>query len=279
MKLASFEIASTPSYGVVVDGGIVDLGQRLPLAPDIATLLATGLETAREFTAARPDHTFAELSWSPVIPAPGAIYCIGLNYRAHVEEVGRPLGDWPTVFIRVAGSQIGHLAPIIRPRVSRELDFEGELALIIGQGGRYIDRANALDHIAGYSLYNDASIRDFQRHSGQYTAGKNFPATGAFGPWLVTSDEIGDPAALELTTRLNGEVVQHASLSELLFTIPELVSYISSFIVLRPGDVIVTGTPAGVGSSREPKLWMKPGDTVEVTVPGIGTLANPVTDE
>ncbi|HEX4033568.1 MAG TPA: fumarylacetoacetate hydrolase family protein [Solirubrobacteraceae bacterium] len=277
MRLASFLTANGPSYGIVREDGIVDLGARL--GGDLRGILAEGLERPRELAEEPADLHLKGLRWLPLIPNPGAIYCVGLNYRAHVEEVGRPLGDWPTVFLRVPPSQTGHLAPIVRPRVSEQLDFEGELAAVIGRPGRHIEPATALEHIAGYSLYNDGSVRDWQRHSAQYTAGKNFAATGAFGPWLVTGEEAGDPSRLELTTRLNGEVVQHAPLSELIFTIPQIVAYISTFSQLEPGDVIVTGTPAGVGAGREPKLWLRAGDTIEVEVPGIGTLRNPIVDE
>lgn len=280
MRLASFTAGTRSSYGIVRDDGIVDLGTRLGgELPDLRALLAGGVDRAREFSAVDPDHHLEDVSWRPVIPNPAAIYCIGLNYRAHAEEIARPVGEWPTVFLRLASSQTGHLEPIVRPRISEQLDYEGELALIIGRGGRHITSADALAAIAGYAVYNDASVRDWQRHSAQYTPGKNFPATGGFGPWMVTSDEVVDPSALELTTRLNGTVVQHAPLSELIFSIPEIVAYLSEFSELQPGDVIATGTPAGVGSMREPKLWLVPGDTIDVEVRGIGALVNPVVDE
>jgi 2-keto-4-pentenoate hydratase/2-oxohepta-3-ene-1,7-dioic acid hydratase in catechol pathway len=280
MRLASFIAAGEPGYGIVAAGGIVELGRRLgERAPDLRSLLALGVEEAASFAAAEPDIDFAGLAWEPPIPNPSQILCIGLNYRDHVAEVGRPLGDRPTVFLRVAQSQTGHRRPIVRPRVSDQLDFEGELAVIVGRRGRHIATENALSHVAGYAPYNDASLRDWQRHSGQYTAGKNFPSTGAFGPWLVTADEVPDPTSLRLTTRLNGVDVQRGSLDELVFSIPQVLSYISTFTELRPGDVVLTGTPAGVGSLREPKLWMRPGDVVEVEVSGLGTLVNPVVEE
>jgi 2-keto-4-pentenoate hydratase/2-oxohepta-3-ene-1,7-dioic acid hydratase in catechol pathway len=183
------------------------------------------------------------------------------------------------VFGRFANSQTGHLANIIRPRVSKDLDFEGELALIIGKPGRYISRASASDHIAGYACYNEGSVRDFQRHTHQFTPGKNFPDTGAFGPWMVTPDEAGDLAPLRLQTRLNGQVVQDATISQMIFGIPQQIEYCSTFTRLEPGDVIVTGTPGGVGSRRTPPLWMKPGDVVEVEIDRIGLLRNGVADE
>jgi 2-keto-4-pentenoate hydratase/2-oxohepta-3-ene-1,7-dioic acid hydratase in catechol pathway len=279
LRLASFQSAGRAGYGLVLESGIVDLRPRLEATPDLRSLLAGGVERASAFLSERPDLGLDAVAWRAVIPEPSQIYCIGLNYRAHAAEVSRPVGDRPVVFVRVAASQTGHGAPIIRPRVSRQLDYEGELAVIIGRAGRHITQADALDHIAGYSIYNDASVRDWQRHTTQYTPGKNFPATGAFGPWMVTSDEIIDPARLELTTRLNGEVVQHTSTSDMIFSIPEIVAYLSTFSELRPGDVIITGTPSGVGSMRDPPLWLAPGDIVEVEIPGIGTLMNSVADE
>lgn len=280
MRLASFQVGGQASYGLVSDDGIVDLRMRLGAqAPDLRVLLARGIERARDHAQAAPDYRLDAVKWLPVIPDPPAIYCIGLNYRAHAEEVGRPAGDWPAVFLRLPTSQIGHLQPIVRPRVSTELDYEGELAVIIGHPGRHIAPDDALDHIAGYAVYNDASVRDWQRHSAQYTPGKNFPATGGFGPWLVTSDEVPDPVDLELITRLNGNVVQYAPLSELIFPIPEIIAYLSQFTELEAGDVIITGTPAGVGSMREPNLWLVPGDTIEVDIRGVGTLVNTVVDE
>ncbi len=171
------------------------------------------------------------------------------------------------------------MQPIIRPRASENLDFEGELAVIVGKGGRHISKEAALQHVAGYSIYNDASVRDWQRHTTQYTPGKNFPSTGGFGPWMVTADEIPDSTKLHLTTRLNGEVVQDSGLDDLRFSIPEIISYISIFTELVPGDVIITGTPKGVGAARKPPLWMKPGDSVEVEISSIGTLRNPIVPE
>ena len=183
------------------------------------------------------------------------------------------------MFGRFANSQTGHLANIIRPKVSKDLDFEGELALIIGKSSRYISRAQAWDHIAGYACYNEGSVRDYQRHTHQFTPGKNFPQTGAFGPWMVTPDEAGDLGPVRLQTRLNGEIVQDATISQMIFGIPQQIEYCSSFTKLEPGDVIVTGTPGGVGSRRTPPLWMKPGDVVEVEIDRIGLLRNGIADE
>jgi 2-keto-4-pentenoate hydratase/2-oxohepta-3-ene-1,7-dioic acid hydratase in catechol pathway len=220
-----------------------------------------------------------EVSWLPVVTDPGQILCIGLNYEEHRLETKRERASHPTVFARFARCQVGHEAPILRPLESTMLDYEGELAIIIGKRGRRIAAENALDHIAGYACYNDASVRDYQRHTTQFHPGKNFPATGAFGPSMVTADEIADYTQLKLETRLNGVVVQSAGLDQLIFTIPELIAYCSTFSELLPGDVIVTGTPGGVGSARQPPLWMKDGDVVEVEISRIGVLRNPVKDE
>jgi 2-keto-4-pentenoate hydratase/2-oxohepta-3-ene-1,7-dioic acid hydratase in catechol pathway len=187
--------------------------------------------------------------------------------------------EHPTIFARFPNTQTGHLSNIVRPRVSTNLDFEGELALIVGKPGRYIPREQAFDHIAGYACYNDGSVRDWQHHTHQFTPGKNFPGTGSFGPWMVTADEFKNIGPRRIMTRLNGETVQQATLGEMIFDIPTLVEYCSSFNPLAPGDVIVTGTPGGVGVKRTPPLWMKPGDTVEVEIDGIGVLRNGIADE
>jgi len=282
MRLASYRIGGTASFGVVVASGIIDLGRRLEgRCTDLRDFLMLGdPSVARESSMqGQIDYEVSEISWLPVIPVPSQILCVGLNYRAHAAEIGRKMEAHPVIFLRVAASQVGHMAPIIRPKVSSELDYEGELAVIIGRRGRHIVRTEAFGHIAGYSIYNDASLRDWQRHTHQYTPGKNFPGTGAFGPWIVTADEIPEPSALEISTRLNGRTVQHAPLTDLIFPIDEIVSYLSSFTELLPGDVILTGTPAGVGSMRKPPLWLKPGDTVEVEISRIGTLRNPVIQE
>lgn len=278
MRLTSFERAGKQSYGAVVGDGIVDLSDR---AADLRALLAAGaLDGLRDgLKGVQPDFGFDGVTFLPVIPNPDKILCVGLNYETHRAETGRPATEHPAIFSRFADTQVGHRQPILRPRVSSQLDYEGELAVIIGRAGRYIPEAEALGHIAGYACYNDVTVRDWQRHTPQFTPGKNFPATGAFGPWLVTADEAGDPRALQLTTRLNGKVVQQARIGEMIFPIERLVAYVSSFTPLRPGDVICTGTPGGVGFKRQPPLFMGPGDLVEVELSGIGLLANRVQDE
>jgi 2-keto-4-pentenoate hydratase/2-oxohepta-3-ene-1,7-dioic acid hydratase in catechol pathway len=281
MKFASFTIDNIPSWGLVDGDAIADLGALLrDRFPDLKSAIAA--DALQEAAASAPrakHHTLAAVTWLPVIPNPDKILCIGLNYETHRKETGRSEVENPTVFGRFANSQTGHLTDIIRPRVSTDLDFEGELAVIIGKPGRYIPRAQALAHIAGFSCYNEGSVRDFQRHTHQFTPGKNFPATGGFGPWLVTADEIDDLGPLRLQTRLNGELVQDATISQMIFDIPRQIEYCSSFTRLEPGDVIATGTPGGVGSRRTPPLWMKPGDVVEVEIDRVGLLRNGVADE
>jgi 2-keto-4-pentenoate hydratase/2-oxohepta-3-ene-1,7-dioic acid hydratase in catechol pathway len=281
MKFASFKINGAASWGLIDGAEAVDLGAALrDRFFDLKSAIAAGaLTEAAAASAKAARHPLKNITWLPVIPNPDKILCIGLNYETHRKETGRSEVENPTVFGRFANSQTGHLANIIRPRVSKDLDFEGELALIIGKPGRYISRASAWDHIAGYACYNEGSVRDFQRHTHQFTPGKNFPDTGAFGPWMVTPDEAGDLAPLRLQTRLNGEVVQDATISQMIFGIPQQIEYCSSFTRLEPGDVIVTGTPGGVGSRRTPPLWMKPGDVVEVEIDRIGLLRNGVAEE
>ncbi len=282
MKIASYREGERSTYGVVVGGGIIDVGRRLgDRYPTLRAVLAAGaLEEVRKASQGqKADRRLDEVVFLPVIPDPQKIICIGINYAAHAREGGRELPKYPPVFIRFADTQVGHGQPMIRPRVSDRLDFEGELAAIIGVGGRHIPAEKALGHVAGYACYNEGSVRDWQRHSIQWTAGKNFPATGGFGPWMVTADEIPDPAKLTLVTRLNGLEMQRSGTDDLIFGVPALIEYCSGFTPLAPGDVIVTGTPSGVGLFRDPPVWMKPGDVVEVEISGIGVLRNPVVAE
>ena len=281
MKLASFRINGAPSYGVIDGDHVLDAGVLLrDRFPDLKSVIAAGAFAQVQAAARQASrHPLSGIGWLPVIPNPDKILCIGLNYEMHRKETGRAEVDNPTVFGRFANSQTGHLTDIIRPRVSHDLDFEGELAIVIGKPGRYVARAEAWNHIAGYACYNEGSVRDYQRHTHQFTPGKNFPQTGAFGPWMVTPDEIGDLAPLRLQTRLNGQVVQEAKLGDMIFDIPRQIEYCSSFTRLEPGDVIVTGTPGGVGAKRTPPLWMKPGDIVEVEIDSIGLLRNGIADE
>ena len=238
------------------------------------------LEAAAAVLSAAPAVDLAKAAYLPPFSTPEKIICVGLNYRDHSAESGFKQPDYPTLFNRFNSSLIGHGAPVIRPRVSTSLDYEGELVAVIGKGGRHIGKAKALEHVAGYSIFNDASIRDYQFKAPQWTVGKNFDGTGAFGPVFVTADEL--PAGgkgLTLTTRLNGAVMQQANTNDMVFDLETLIVTISEAMTLRAGDVIVTGTPSGVGQSRKPPVWMKAGDVVEVEIEKIGKLSNPVADE
>ena len=282
MKLVSFISDGRAGYGVVKDGAVIDLGRRLgDRWPTLRALLAAGAlaEAGRAARDAAPDLPLEEVELAPVIPDPDKIICVGLNYRAHVEETGRTVTEKPALFARFAGSQVGHLRPLVKPKVSDEFDYEGELAVVIGKGGRHIPAERALEHVAGYSCYNEGSVRDWQRHTSQYLAGKSFAGTGGFGPWLVTADEIADPSRLTLETRLNGQVVQHTTTDLMITPVPEQIAYISTILPLLAGDVIVSGTPGGVGVKRRPPLFMRPGDVVEVEISGVGVLRNPVIAE
>ena len=280
MKLATVRTSRGPTYGIVTDKGFVDLGARLGSRyPDLKALVAArAFAEAQKFAAEKPDLPLAELAWLPVIPNPGKILCVGLNYQEHVVETGRDNTEQPAFFIRVAESQVGHRQPMLRPKESTHLDFEAEIAVIIAKAGRRIPQSEAWDYVAGYSCYNDGSVRDWQRHTVQWTAGKNFAQTGAFGPWMVTADEIPPNTRLTLSCRLNGERMQHATTDHMIFKIPKLIEYCSTWTPLSPGDVLVTGTPGGVGSRRNPPIWMKSGDRVEVEIDKVGVLENTVAD-
>jgi 2-keto-4-pentenoate hydratase/2-oxohepta-3-ene-1,7-dioic acid hydratase in catechol pathway len=283
MKLLSYIHEGRASWGVLASGGGVVDGQALAAGryASLRDVLAQGKleELAGLAAAARADLALDEVRLLPVIPDPGKILCVGLNYEEHRRETNRaPTGE-PTLFLRVASSQVGHGGAIVVPPESHMVDYEGEIAIVIGRAGRRIAQADAWAHIAGYAPYNDVSVRDWQQHTTQWTPGKNFDATGAFGPWMVTRDEIADGAELSLVTRLNGQVMQQATTAQLIFDIPRLVHYASRFATLEPGDVIVTGTPGGVGFKRNPPVFLKDGDVVEVEVGGVGCLSNPVRAE
>ncbi len=282
MKLLSYTHNGRTSYGAYVNGGVVDLHHRLGgRLPTLAAVLRAGaLDELRGPAADHdPDFGLDEVRLLPPVLDPGRIVCIGLNYKTHIEETGRALPAYPALFVRCADSHVGHGEAMIRPKASAQYDYEGELAFVVGKPGRHIPSEQALAHVAGYSCYNDGSIRDFQAHTRQFTPGKNFWRSGAFGPWLVTADEIPDPGALTLETRLNGRVMQRAPTSDLLFDIPYLIRYLSVIFPLRPGDVVSTGTTGGVGKARKPPVFMKAGDRIEVEISGIGVLANPIEDE
>ena len=277
MRWVSFAVGGRETYGLLIDGGVADagalIGQRLDTLKEA---IAAGRldELASDLT--EPDYALNEIRFLPPILDPDKILCVGLNYREHQQETGRGGEDNPTIFVRFAAAQVGHEAPLVRPRESNTLDFEGEIALVIGKHGRRIAKDDWLEYVAGFSCYNDGSVREYQRHTSQFTPGKNFVGTGGFGPWLVTPDEIADLAAIEITTRLNGTVMQNAKSSQMVFGFADLVAYCSTFTELAPGDVIVTGTPGGVGAARNPPVFMDEGDVVEIDIDPIGTLRNSV---
>lgn len=276
----SFHWRRAERYGLVKDDGIVDLTTRIPGIYSIRGLLAAGgVRKAVAFASAPTDVKLADVVALPVIPDVGKVLAVGRNYADHLAEGKREPPPYPMLFPRYPESLVGHGATIVKPRVSDKLDYEGELAVIIGRGGRHIAQSDALSHVAGYTCLNDGSVRDWQRHTAQLLPGKNFTASGSVGPWMVTADEIPDPSKLTLVTRVNGMEVQRTSTGDMIFSIPFLIEYISTFIDLNPGDVLATGTPAGVGLYRDPQLWLKAGDVLEVEISGIGVLRNPVVDE
>ncbi len=280
MRLLSFRHADVPKYGALVEGGIVDLyrrlGERWPsLRAAIAGKALDQLAAATK--GQKPDFGMEDVEMLPVIPDPQKILCIGLNYSTHVGEMGRALPEVPSVFARLNDTLLPHNGALVRPSASTHFDFEGELAIVIGESCRQVSRGRALSVVAGYTCFLDGSVRDFQKHS--VTAGKNFPATAPLGPWMVTADVIADPQRLQLTTRLNGEVVQNDTTEHMIFDVATIIEYVSTFTPLNPGDIIATGTPDGVGAGRKPPLWMKAGDKVEVEISGIGTLKAHVIDE
>lgn len=277
MRWLSFEAAGQASFGYLTGSGegVVDVGKRTGLA-DLKAAIAEGLIEQGASQGDEADVALADLSYLPTITNPDKILCVGLNYKAHQEETGRGGEGVPTIFARFAAAQMGHEAPMVRPRESATLDFEGEIAMIIGKAGRRISKADALNHVVGFGIYNDGSVREWQRQTSQFTPGKNFADTGGFGPWMMTPDEIGDLDEMEITTRLNGEVMQNSKASLIVHGFAELIEFCSAFIELVPGDVIVTGTPGGVGAARNPPVFMDEGDVIEVEVKPIGTLKNTV---
>src|SRR5690606_16692152 len=252
------------SYGIAVPGGVIDVGKRLASEfPGLKDVLAAGaVNVLRGMQGLPADLDIGDVELLPPIPnADAKILCVGVNYMPHIREMGRERPDWPVIFVRFQSSLVGHGRPLVRPAASEQFDFEGELAVVIGRRARHVKREDALSYVAGYSCFNDGSIRDFQRHGLQWTPGKNFVASGSFGPWLLTADEQTDPSRFRLRTLLNGQVMQDESVAELCFDIPRLIEYCSTWTELLPGDVIATGTPGGVGAGRKPPVWMKPGDT------------------
>jgi len=277
VQIASFRIGERQSYGVVRGDSVIEASDALRQQfPDLRAVLdgdALALLASDEGGVALSP---AQLELLPTIPNPDKVLCVGINYRPHVEEMGREMPNWPMIFVRFPGSQVGHRQPLIRPAASEKYDFEGELAVVIGRRARHVPRSAAGDVIAGYCCFMDGSARDWQNHTSQFTPGKNFDRSGSMGPYLVTRDEVPDAAQLKLETTVNGVVMQSGCLDELIFDIPALIEYCSTFTELLPGDVIATGTPGGVGAARKPPVWLCDGDRVSVNVEGVGRLENTV---
>ncbi len=276
MRFTRFRLDGTPRLGLDTPEGV------RPLPASLATDLLDAISASPDDWAAHAGPALPRqgLEFLPPLARPAKIICVGLNYADHTRESRYQQPDYPTLFLRLATSLTAHGAPIVRPRCSDSLDFEGELAVVIGRGGRHIPREPALEHVFGYSVFNDGSVREYQFKTPQWTVGKTFDATGGFGPVVVTADELPPGArGLRLQTRLNGQVVQDANTADMVFDVPSLIATISEAITLEPGDVIVAGTPAGIGWAREPRLLMRHGDVCEVEIEGIGTLRNPIVDE
>jgi 2-keto-4-pentenoate hydratase/2-oxohepta-3-ene-1,7-dioic acid hydratase in catechol pathway len=279
MRLASFRHQGQDRFGVARDDHVVDLtSDATSLREALATWGLDGLRS-RVNSGTGVRRPLSEIAWQQPITNPDKILCVGLNYYEHAKEAGMAVPSRPSLFVRFPSSQVGHKAPVWRPRASSQFDYEAELAVIIGRTARHVSEAQADDVIAGYACFAENSVRDFQRHATQATPGKNFTASGAFGPWLVTPDEAGPVGKMDVIGRLNGQEMQRDSAANMIFSVSQLISYISTFATLLPGDVIVTGTPAGVGFTRKPPVWLVPGDVFDVEITGLGVLSNPVVDE
>ncbi|HAY44370.1 MAG TPA: 5-carboxymethyl-2-hydroxymuconate isomerase [Micrococcaceae bacterium] len=281
MKYVSFLAANgTETWGVAIDGTVYDLGPTgKNLAANVRELIENGAFGTELDLSGAPTIDEAEITHLPSLTNPGKIICIGVNYLAHQEESGKTGQTAPTVFTRFADTQMGHLAPAVKPASTTKFDYEGEMALVIGKEAWRVSEEDSWDHIAGYACYNDFSVRDWQKAASQWIPGKNFPATGGFGPYLVPAKDLGDVNKLTLETRVNGEVRQNAPVSNLVFNIPQLINYVTGFTKLNPGDVVVTGTPGGVGLFWGEGGLLNDGDVVEVEITGLGVLRNTVKDE
>jgi 2-keto-4-pentenoate hydratase/2-oxohepta-3-ene-1,7-dioic acid hydratase in catechol pathway len=284
MRLASFSIRGRPSYGVVIGDGIVDLRVRFGgRFASLLELLRGGAlaEAEAALAGVRADCALADVTLLPPVTAPEKILCIGINYaNRHKDYNDADIPKYPSMFFRVPGSLAGHGQAIVRPKVSEQFDYEGEIAIVIGREGRHIAREHALAHVVGVTLCNEGTLRDWLRH-GKFnvTQGKNFDVSGSMGPWMVTTDEIDLAHPLHLTVRVNGDITQDDTTANMIFSFADLIAYVTTFMTLRPGDVIVTGTPVKLGPRLDPPRWLKPGDVVEISVPEIGTLRNEVVDE
>ncbi len=270
--------AGAPALGVVAGDGVVDAGAA---APDLAAALApAGLDAVRSLAeGAAADHALAEIEKLAPIASAARVFCVGQNYVEHINEMGYEIPEYPSIFMRTHESFAAPGAAIVKPRVSDQLDYEGELTIVIGRAARHVAEADALDPVAGYTIMNDGSVRDWQRRVAQVAPGKNFDRSGALGPWIATADGLPDPAAITIETRVDGEVRQHTSTGDMVFSVPYLVSYISTFCALRPGDLISTGSPSGAAAGFDPPRWLTPGQTVEIEISGIGTLRNEIVAE
>jgi 2-keto-4-pentenoate hydratase/2-oxohepta-3-ene-1,7-dioic acid hydratase in catechol pathway len=284
-RLVTYSIRGSTHYGAIVDGGVADLSARFGKDyPTLREVIAAGalLQLADGAAGRSPDHALDAISFQPPIPAPEKIICIGVNYPDRNAEYkdGSDAPKYPSMFMRTARSFVGHNTPLVRPRASQQLDYEGELAIVIGKPGRHIGESQALDHIAAITLCNEGTIRDWVRHAKfNVTQGKNFDATGSLGPWIVPYTSEAQIADIRLTTRVNGETRQDDRTSRLIFPFRYLINYISTFTTLEPGDIIVTGTPTGAGARFDPPRYLKPGDVIEVEAEGVGLLRNGVIDE
>jgi 2-keto-4-pentenoate hydratase/2-oxohepta-3-ene-1,7-dioic acid hydratase in catechol pathway len=286
VKLVSFlhGRAATPRIGALRDQTIVDLTRVDPGLPaDMLALLASGsiARAERALAAAGPEHAIrlADARLGPPIARPGKIMCIGLNYRDHARETNQAVPDFPTLFAKYSSCVIGPGEPIVLPRLTKEIDYEAELGVVIGKRAKHVAEAEALEYVAGYVPFNDVSARDYQRRTSQWTIGKTFDTFGPMGPALVTADEVPDPHGLDIQLSIDGEVLQHSNTRELVFSVQQLISILSGVVTLEPGDLISTGTPSGVGAARTPKRWLRPGETVRIEIEKLGALSNPVVDE
>ena len=281
MKFVSFLLKGSPKFGVSDGKNITDLTNKISGSKTLKELISNnGITDAKKYAKENPGNiNINEIEFLPLIPNPGKIICVGLNYSDHVNEIGITLEKNPVIFLRVPQSQTAHKQIIQKPKVSNHLDYEGDMAVIMGNAGKHIEPKNALKHIVGYSCYNESTVRDWQQHTKQFTMGKNFEKTGSFGPYMVLAEEISDYKKLTIQTRLNDKVMQEASLSQLIFDIPTLISYISKAMPWQAGDVLVTGTPGGVGFKRNPPVYMKDGDKIEVEIKNVAILKNTIKDE
>ncbi len=283
MKLLTFDAGAGARLGLATDDGIVDLTDRAGTA-SLRELIAAGrVDEMGQFAGEAPDHGLDDVTYLPPITDPAHIWCVGVNYMDHLQEaidagLPRSKTEHPMIFGRYADTFVGHNQPILKSPVVEKLDYECELAVIIGKGGRDIAKEDALSHVAGYSCFNEGSARDWQYHTAQVVPGKNFQGTGGFGPWMVTADEIPDPQVLDIATVLNGETLQSANTKDMIFDVVTIISYVSHISELQPGDVIASGTPSGVGQSREPQIFMQIGDTCEIRIEKVGTLMNGIAE-